>query len=199
MRDFELLSEADEKALSPIISTLLLVGVVILLGGTIGVTVFLFFSDTSDPGATVSFETSYATNNGTVNVTIYHATGDNLDGEKLTVVGSETGPLPLTVQGTFSAGDPVVSGASVQPGERILVRYNETVDESYLILRETVPETILGSATPAATPTPTPTPTPTSTPTPGDGGGSVPGFRLPTIAVAIALVALITRRRRTRS
>jgi len=198
MRDFEFVSGEDEKALSPIISTILLVAVVILLGGTIGVTVFVFFSDTSDPGATVSFETSYTTDNGTVNVALYHAAGDNLDSDKLTVRGSETGQLPINTQESFSAGDPVVRDVNIQPGEQILVRYNETADESYLILRETVPETILDSSTPAATPTPvTPTTTPAPTPTPP--GGGVPGFRLPTIAVAIALVALITRRRRTRS
>lgn len=200
----------DGRALSPLVSTLVLVTVVILLTATVGVAVFVFISDVGEPGPTATFETEYAVEGGQLTVTLYHANGDPLERDQLTVAGRQSGRLPLTSQKTFAAGDRIVDAAQIQSDEEIVVQYRTSeTDDSYVIDRESAPDVDDVSSTLTATPTATPTPTPTSTTTSGSGSGGgsggsggggsgisgIPGFRLPTVAVAILLATLLARRR----
>lgn len=201
------LADSDERALSPLVSTLLIVSLAILLSATIGVAVFIFVSDVGAPGPTATFETEYAVESGQLTVTLYHANGDPLERDQLTVTGRQSGRLPLTSQDAFAAGDRIVDGAQIQSDEELLVQYETSeTDDSYVIDRESAPDVDDVSSIATATPTPTLTPTTTPTTTSGGGGGSggsgggsigggIPGFRLPTVAVAILFVTLLARRR----
>jgi FlaG/FlaF family flagellin (archaellin) len=110
----DLFSERENRAVSPLVSTMLMVALAILLSATIGIAVFTIVSDV-DPGPTASFEAEYTIESGHLTVTLYHTNGDTLQKDKLTVLGSQSGQLSLTSQDEFSAGERLLKDAPVRP------------------------------------------------------------------------------------
>jgi len=106
----------NERAVSPVIATILVVAIVVIISASLAAVTFGFTDNLGDPAPTVAFEYEY--NNGW-NIT--HTSGDSVDSSALQVRvddpdGSATDTIPWPGSGSVSAGTTVDLGVSDTTG-----------------------------------------------------------------------------------
>ena len=106
----------NERAVSPVIATILVVAIVVIISASLAAVTFGFTDNLGDPAPTVAFEYEY--NNGW-NIT--HTSGDSVDSSALRVRvddpdGSATDTIPWPGSGSVSAGTTVDLGVSDTTG-----------------------------------------------------------------------------------
>lgn len=146
----------EDRALSPVIGVILLVGITVILVAVVGGLVTDFGSDVGvAPSAQVS--TEFDTSNDQINLT--HESGDDINPETIEFEytledGTERGPEGFnsaaagSVDGLFQAGDDVTlntSGSLIQSsdvasgGEIRMIWVGENGDQNEVIVEEIVP------------------------------------------------------------
>jgi flagellin-like protein len=138
----ELSDSADERAVSPVISTILMVAIAVILAATIAVFVIGFGEETGDVAPQSSFDFEVQGNTSIVNVV--HAEGDTVSGRQLRFAGA------AITQADFGGiaewdGTDVVTGDStevvVKEGETLrLVWKNNAGTETAVLSEYNVPE-----------------------------------------------------------
>ncbi|WP_324755788.1 type IV pilin N-terminal domain-containing protein [Haloarcula montana] len=158
----------DERGVSPVIGTVLLVALTVLLSALIGTLAFGFASGMAQDSPLVDFRM----NQNRTTVVLTHAGGDTVAGEDVHIVSGSRGWLGNYAGTDRQACDTVIS--TVTPGTECQIS-GVTSGDIYLVWRSNGRSATLfqgriiddGVApTPTPTPTATPTPTPTATPTP---------------------------------
>lgn len=101
---------SDDRALSPVIGVILLVGITVVLVAVVGGLV-IGFGDDIEVAPNVQLSTSFDTNDH--NITISHSSGDNLNPEELEVEyeGNRSALNDVSdggIEGLIQAGDEVV-------------------------------------------------------------------------------------------
>lgn len=108
----------DSRAVSPVISVILLVAVAVILAGTISVFVLDVGESVSDTGPTVDFEIEYAyfddgvAKNDSIRIT--HLAGDNLEREQLEITIGDDVVYNETADSETTSTDNVVPGLVVE-------------------------------------------------------------------------------------
>jgi flagellin-like protein len=176
-------SIVGDRALSPVVGTVLLLAIVVVLGAFAFGAVAFGVSDRLAQPSQADLQAQGASESATGNtVTVTHRGGETIDTDAVTVhatVAGEKRPLSaFTNQETLTAGDRVTIHASEvgadADGDRIVVRWDRagssvtlataSVAGGYSTPTSTSARTPAPTATPTSTPTPEPTPT--STPEP---------------------------------
>ena len=86
---------SPDRGVAPVISTILLVGIVVILAAIISVFALGLGEDVSDPAPSAAFEVD-VTEDGTV--LVGHIGGETIDGENLALRGGEIADRPETIQ-----------------------------------------------------------------------------------------------------
>lgn len=113
---------SDQRAVSPIIGTALMMLIGVILTASVGSFVFGFDSGISGSGPEIEFDFEFSDeSNGHDTLTVAHAGGESLSGENLNV----------TVSGaTNESGEPVRHGANDFPYSKVEITDTNTVDVS---------------------------------------------------------------------
>ena len=156
---------SDERGVSPVIGTILMVAVVVILAATVGTFALGVANDAAQNQPLTTFQMSQ--NGDTVVLT--HTGGDTLDGENVYVVSESSGWLGNYAGTNGQACDTTIS--TVKAGTECSISGVSSGDIS-VVWRSDGRSAVLFRAvvfesTPASTPTTTPTSTP---PSPGSGG-----------------------------
>jgi flagellin-like protein len=157
------------RAISPVVGTVFLLGIVVVLGAfAFGAVAFGVSDHLVQPThANLQAEETPERGIGSV-VTVTHSGGETINTDAVTVRAMEADtskPLSaFTAEETLTAGDRVTIHASevgaAPDGDRIVVQWQRSGSSTVL-----ASATVSGGST-ASTPLPTPSPTPTATPTP---------------------------------
>jgi len=131
-------SLGKDRGVSPVISTILMVSVVVVIAASIGLTAMDTLSGMSDSAPHVRFDVVETD----TNVKITHIGGESIDGDEIRLAGAAVNKKVPEWEGeTVSAGD----SATVQTdeGELQIVYEGESGDSSYLLTSAKVPDTIV--------------------------------------------------------
>lgn len=124
----------NTRAVSPVVSVILLVAIAVILSGTLAVIVLGFAETASDSGPTTALSTVSDENSD--NITFVHRAGDNLDPEELEVVGAESWSSP---EEEIRAGDAIEVEPAVA-ADNVAVTWND--EQTSTILASTSPSKI---------------------------------------------------------
>ena len=86
---------SSDRGVAPVISTILLVGIVVILAAIISVFALGLGEDVSDPAPSAAFDVD-VTEDGTV--LVVHIGGETIDGENLALRGGAIADRPETIQ-----------------------------------------------------------------------------------------------------
>jgi flagellin-like protein len=129
----------NERAQSEVIGVILMTAIAVVLAAVIGQYVFgldIIQGQEQAVGPQVSFDTTVETNG---DLTIEHVSGDSMDSDELTVVGSESGEIT----GVLNVGDEWTAGESItipesdmtDPETIRIVWESSTTDDSTVVFK----------------------------------------------------------------